>query len=131
MAHFAELDESCRVVAVVTVANDAITRDGVENEALGVSLLSSLRGHSRFMQTSRTGRIRKRYAAIGMTYDSARDAFIPPRPFPSWTLDEQTCDWMPPVPSPTDGLYMWDESSAKWVRVDELASSLQDAVSRP
>lgn len=117
MAHFAELDESGRVVAVVKVANDAITRNGVEDATLGVSLLSSLRGHSRWVQTSYNGRIRKRYAAVGMTYDLARDAFIPPRPFPSWTMDEQTCNWMPPVPRPNDGTYRWDESGAKWVSV--------------
>ena len=58
---------------------------------------------------------RKNYAGIGYTYDYARDAFIPPKPFSSWTLNENTCQWEPPVAKPTDNkLYKWNESSQKW-----------------
>ena len=58
---------------------------------------------------------RKNYAGIGYTYDYARDAFIPPKPFSSWTLNENTCQWEPPVAKPTDNkLYKWNESSRKW-----------------
>ena len=56
-------------------------------------------------------------AGIGYTYDPVRDAFIPPKPYPSWTLNEQTCLWDPPVPMPTDGMYSWDEATTSWVTV--------------
>ena len=59
---------------------------------------------------------RKNYAGIGYTYDYARDAFIPPKPFPSWTLNSNTCLWDPPVEMPSDGkLYLWDEENQTWV----------------
>lgn len=62
--------------------------------------------------------LRKNYAGVGYTYDPVRDAFIPPQPFPSWTLNEQTCLWNPPVPAPTDGKrYAWDEATTSWVEV--------------
>ena len=60
--------------------------------------------------------LRKNYAGIGFTYDSVRDAFIPPQPFASWTLDEDTCLWDAPTPMPTDGkIYRWDEATLSWV----------------
>lgn len=62
--------------------------------------------------------LRKNYASIGYTYDENRDAFIPPKPFPSWILDEDTCYWSPPTPYPDDDkMYEWDESSTSWVEV--------------
>jgi hypothetical protein len=62
--------------------------------------------------------LRKNYAGIGFTYDSVRDAFIPPQPFASWTLNEDTCLWDAPVAYPTDGkIYRWDESTTSWVEV--------------
>jgi len=69
-----------------------------------------------WVQTSDTGSIRKNYAGIGHTYDATRDAFIPPQPYPSWTVDEDTCRWEAPVDYPDDGkLYEWDESITNWV----------------
>jgi len=60
--------------------------------------------------------LRKNFAGIGYTYDAQRDAFIPPKPFQSWTLNEDTCLWDPPVPMPTDGqFYYWDEATVSWV----------------
>lgn len=65
------------------------------------------------------GRMRKNYAGIGYTYDRVRDAFIPPNPFPSWVLNEDSCLWEPPVPVPdTENRYYWDEESTNWVLVD-------------
>lgn len=64
--------------------------------------------------------LRKNFAGVGYTYDESRDAFIPPQPFPSWTLDEQTCWWTPPSPVPDDGNnYDWDEGSLAWVLITE------------
>ena len=71
-----------------------------------------------WIQTSYTGSIRKNYAGVGFTYDSVRDAFIAPQPFPSWILNEDTCQWESPVPYPTDDLrYDWDEATTNWVEV--------------
>lgn len=61
--------------------------------------------------------LRKNYAGIGYTYDRTRDAFIPPKPYASWTLNEDTCLWDAPTPMPTDGVYTWDESTTSWVAV--------------
>ena len=88
MAHFAELDQTNIVLRVIVVPND--------HEAGGESWCNNLLGGS-WKQTSYNATIRKNYAGIGYTYDSARDAFIPPQPHPSWVLDEQTCQWQSPV----------------------------------
>ena len=65
--------------------------------------------------------LRKNYAGVGFTYDSVRDAFIPPQPYASWTLNEDTCQWDSPVPYPTDGLrYDWDEETLAWVEVTDV-----------
>ena len=64
--------------------------------------------------------LRKNYAGIGFTYDRVRDAFIPPKPYPSWTLNENTCLWDAPTPMPTDdAYYRWDEATTSWVTIQE------------
>lgn len=119
MAHFAELNESNVVTQVIVVANAELLVDGVESEAKGVDFLESLYGHRNWRQTSYNGNQRKNYAGIGFTYDASRDAFIPPQPFASWTLDGATCRWVSPVPYPDDGnLYRWDEDAGAWVNVE-------------
>jgi len=68
-----------------------------------------------WLETRKDGSIRKNYAGIGFSYDSTRDAFIPPQPYPSWTLNEDTCLWEPPVAYPTDGnMYNWNEETQTW-----------------
>jgi len=118
MAHFAELDSSNSVIRVIVVGNpDCMDDAGNESEAVGIAFCQQLFGaDTRWLQTSYNGNIRKRYAGIGYTYDPALDAFIPPQPFPSWTLDTATCDWQPPIPCPDDGqIYDWDEASQSWL----------------
>lgn len=117
MAHFAQLDENNVVMQVVVVHNNELLDNGVESEAKGVAFCQSLFGaHTTWVQTSYNGNIRKNYAGIGYAYDKARDAFIPPQPFPSWTLNEETAKWEPPVPMPSDGqIYLWDETAGNWV----------------
>jgi hypothetical protein len=118
MAHFAELNESNVVTQVLVVANAELIDGDTESEAKGIAFLASLYGHDRWKQTSYNATIRKNYAGIGFTYDSVRDAFIPPQPFTSWTLDEATCRWEPPVPYPSEGgPYRWDEDAGAWVNV--------------
>jgi hypothetical protein len=119
MAHFAEINNSNIVTRVVVIGNsDCLDGDGNESEAVGVAFCRSLYGNStNWVQTSYNNRIRKNYAGIGYTWDSGRNAFIPPKPYASWSLNETTCDWAPPTPGPTDGMYYWDEGNTRWVKV--------------
>ena len=117
MAHFAQLNEQSIVMQVIVVANQELLLDGIESEEKGIAFCQSLLGGN-WKQTSYNGRIRKNYAGIGYTYDENRNAFIPPQPFPSWTLVEATCQWTAPVAMPTDGkLYSWDEATLSWIEV--------------
>ena len=122
MAHFAQIDENNLVIQVVVVANPVLLdADGNESESIGIEFCQSLIGEgTQWVQTSYNGRIRKNYAGIGYTYDLQRDAFIPPQPFASWMLNEDTCRWDAPVPYPTDGKrYRWDEDTVSWVEVPD------------
>ena len=117
MAHFAKLDSNNVVTQVIVVHNNELLDNGVEREAKGIAFCQSLFGGI-WKQTSYNGTIRKNYAGIGFTYDSSRDAFIPPKPYNSWTLDESTCRWAAPVSPPNDGKqYEWSESALNWVEV--------------
>tara|TARA_R110000868_G_C10850491_1_gene760774 strand:+ start:1032 stop:1400 length:369 start_codon:yes stop_codon:yes gene_type:complete len=119
MAYFAKLDKNNVVLEVNLVNDTELLQDGVESETKGVEFLVDWSGgYSNWKQTSYNGNFRKNYAGIGYTYDSARDAFIPPQPFPSWTLNEDTCLWDAPTPMPTDGQrYQWNEPTTSWVAV--------------
>ena len=114
MAHFVRLDENLIVAQSIVVQNNELIDNGVESEAKGIAFCQSLFPGTTWVQTSYNGRIRRNYAGIGYTYDLGRDAFIPPQPYPSWLLDETTCQWEAPVPMP-DGLYRWDEAAGEWV----------------
>jgi hypothetical protein len=115
MAHFAKLDSNNIVTQVVTVNNDVLIENGTEKEQKGIDFLVKLFGNEIWKQTSYNGSIRKNYAGVGYTYDSNRDAFIPPKPYASWTLNEDNCTWEAPVARPTDGnIYNWDEESEQW-----------------
>jgi hypothetical protein len=118
MAHFAQLDGRNQVTQVIVVNNSDILDDnGQESEAVGIAFCQNLLGaDTNWRQTSYNGRIRKNYAGIGFTYDAGRDAFIPPQPYPSWVLNEATCQWEAPASYPEDGLlYRWDEKSGAWL----------------
>ena len=116
MAHFAKLDENNNVIAIHVVNNNVITVNGIESEQTGINFLTGLYGHTLWKQTSYNGSIRKNYAGIGYTYDAARDAFIAPKPFNSWVLNEDTCQWQAPTPMPTtEGkFYYWSEDDLSW-----------------
>ena len=119
MAHFAKLDGNNAVLEVHCVHNNELMVDGIESEAKGVAFLVMWSGGYPFWkQTSYNGTMRKNYAGIGYTYDSQRDAFIAPQPFPSWLLDEQTCQWHPPIQYPSDDKrYEWDEPTTSWKEI--------------
>ena len=107
MAHFAQLDNNNIVLQVMVVSD--------EYESTGEEWCANHSG-GRWKQTSRSGRIRKNYAGVGYTYDEQRDAFIPPKPFLSWILNEENCKWQAPVTIPNDGYnYRWSESLSRWI----------------
>ena len=114
MAHFAKLNSDNIVTKVEVVSNDIAT-----NEKAGVDFLNNLYGtNDVWKQTSYNGNIRKNYAGIGYKYDQTRDAFIAPKPFSSWTLNETTCQWEAPVAYPDDGKrYKWNEDTTSWDEV--------------
>lgn len=109
MAHFAEVDENNIVTRVLVVSNDL--------EHRGADFLANDLGlGGRWIQTSYNNNIRKNFAGIGFSYDESRDAFIPPKPFDSWLLDELTCRWVAPKPKPNeDDWFIWDEEKGDWL----------------
>lgn len=116
MAHFAKLDSNNIVIKVHKVANHVILKsDGTESELKGKQFLNSLHGTAKWVQTSYNGSFRKNFAGVGYTYDATRDAFIRPKPYPSYVLNETTCKWEAPIPHPTDGSFCeWDEENQEW-----------------
>lgn len=121
MAHFAELDGNNIVTQVVVVNNETIDNlPFPESEPVGVEFCQSLYGADTvWKQTSYSASFRKHYAGVGYIYDATLDAFIPPKPYPSWLLNTTTCDWEAPVPYPNDGkTYYWDEATLSWVLVE-------------
>ena len=119
MAHFAQLDENNVVTQVIVVHNnELLDENGIEQESKGIAFCQSLLGGN-WVQTSYNSNFRKNYAGIGFTYDRQRDAFIPPKPFASWILNESTCLWESPVLRPDNGeRHYWDESKLSWELVD-------------
>ena len=116
MAHFAELIDGI-VARVIVVSNADTASNGIEDEAIGAAFCHNLLG-GEWVQTSYNGNMRKNYAGIGYTYDTARDAFIARKPYASWVLDEATCRWGAPVPMPSaGGPWAWDEGTESWVAV--------------
>jgi hypothetical protein len=128
MSHFAKLDEN-NIVTFVTVGRQE--DDGKEQELCDrtgdVYKQTSYNTRGGVHYNPETGEpsadqskaLRKNYAGIGFTFDEERDAFIPPQPFPSWVLNEESCLWDAPVPYPTDGgLYSWDEAAGEWVAAE-------------
>ena len=112
MAHYAFLDTNNIVTEVIVGKNEG--EDGIDWE----QHYGEFRGQT-CKRTSYNGNIRKNYAGIGYIYDASRDAFIAPKPYASWTLDEATCIWQAPTPMPTDAdkFYRWDEPTLSWVEI--------------
>ena len=110
MAHYAFLDDNNIVTEVITGIDETELIESLDTEAW----YGNFRGQV-CKRTSYNGNIRKNYAGIGFTYDYERDAFIPPKTFASWQLNEETCQWESPTPYPTDGFsYSWNESRLDW-----------------
>jgi hypothetical protein len=120
MAHFAKLDEN-NVVVQVIVVDDKDTADafGVEKEQIGIAFCEALLGGT-WKQTSYNGNIRKNYAGIGYIYNADIDVFLPPQPYASWVVNNETAEWEAPVTMPDDGQrYSWDEDTTSWVLISQ------------
>lgn len=117
MAHFAKIDSNNIVTEIVAVNNNVLlTADGTESELKGKQFLNGLLGQAEWVQTSFNASFRKNFAGLGHTYDSTRDAFVSPKPFNSWILNEDTCQWEAPVQHPIDGTVCeWDEENQEWI----------------
>jgi len=118
MAHFAQLENNIVKQVIVVSNQDILDENGQESEEKGIAFCSNLLGGT-WKQTSYNGKIRKNYAGIGYTYDEGRDAFIAPKPYNSWLLNESTCQWESPIPYPNDNkFYVWDEETTSWVEIN-------------
>ena len=121
MAHFAQLDDNNVVIQVIVVSNDDCSDgSGTESESIGVAFCQKLLGaNTNWKQTSYNGNMRVRYAGVGYSYNASLDAFVPPQPFPSWTLNNTTAAYDPPLTEPTlteeqitaGSYYVWDEDA--------------------
>ena len=117
MAHYAKVNNG--IVEQVIVAEAEFFNTFVDTSP-GQWLQTSYNTHGGIHALGGTP-LRKNYAGIGYTYDWQRDAFIPPKPFASWVLDEDTCLWQAPTPAPTEGVWEWDETTLNWVAQTPLA----------
>lgn len=109
--NFAQIDEN-GVVTQVIVA----TKSFIDSGAVG--------DPTKWIQCSWSNKIRKRMPGPGYKYDSMRDAFITPAPYPSWVLDEETLEWTPPIPKPTTYSAVWDETNQQWISRSEFLKNL-------
>jgi hypothetical protein len=119
MAHFAQLENNIVKQVIVVSNQDIIDENGQESEEKGIAFCSHLLGGN-WKQTSYNGNFRKNYAGIDYTYDESRDAFIAPKPYNSWLLNENTCQWESPTPYPNDNkFYVWNEETTSWIEVND------------
>ena len=123
MAHFAKIGLGSIVTQVHVLNNEVLMKDGEENEQQGVEFLQNLhKTTDKFIQTSYNNNFRKNYAWRGYTYDKTRDAFILPKPYPSWGLNEDTCRWEAPIACPSDDpkiIYRWNEELTGWEVIEK------------
>ena len=117
MAHFAKIEDGVVTQVIVVSNKDCADATGVEKESIGIAFCERLFGGT-WKQTSYNGSIRKNYAGIGYTYNADIDAFVPPKPFASWLLNEETAQWEAPVAMPTEGRWSWDEDAGNWVEAE-------------
>ena len=120
MAHFAQIDNNT-VVQVIVIDQETLNTGCWGDPSTWIQTSFNVRGGVHYGPDGNADggvALRKNYAGIGFTYDPARDAFYAPQPFPSWTLDNNTCLWQPPVAMPDDGnLYNWNESTLSWDKI--------------
>lgn len=122
MAHFAQIDENNIVTQVLVIEQNVIDTGLFQIPTSFIQTSFNTRGGVHYGEDGHPddgAPFRKNYAAIGYVYDPVRDAFYAPQPFPSWTLNEDTCFWESPVVPPNDGkLYQWDENALNWIEMN-------------
>ena len=124
MSHFAEIDANGTVLRVIVAEQDFINTGAVGDPARWIQTSYNTSGGVHRLGGTP---LRMNYAGIGYTYDRIRDAFVPPQPFASWTLDETTCLWTAPAPRPQDDkVYYWDEASLTWQLSEHQPMSEED-----
>jgi len=126
VAHYAKIEDGIVTQVIVVDNKDTADANGVEKEHIGAAFCERLFGGT-WMQTSYNGNKRKNYAGIGYTYNADLDAFVPPKPYASWVLNEETAQWNAPVPMPEDAgtgeppkMYSWDEDTVSWKEVETV-----------
>lgn len=121
MSHFAQIDENNIVTQVIVIEQDVVDTGMFGDPASWIQTSYNTQGGVHVLGGTP---LRKNYAGIGYTYDATRVAFIPPKPFNSWILNEDTCLYDAPVPQPTDGkIYQWDEDTVSWIEIIDVANS--------
>ena len=117
MAHYAQLDETNKVIQVIVIHNNELITDGKESEQKGIEFCKGLFGaDTKWVQTSYNASFRKHFAGVGYTYDEVKDVFVPPQTYPSWVLDTNDYIWKAPKDRPQDSnIYSWDETKLEWV----------------
>lgn len=121
MAHFAEIDKNGTVLRVL-VTDNSMPNEGLDwlETRLGGNWIKTSYNTRKGQHLKGGEPFRKNYAGIGYTYDQERDAFIPPKPFESWILNEETCHWEAPIQQPdSESVYIWSEQTTSWVEVTE------------
>jgi hypothetical protein len=116
VAHFCKIENGIVTQVVVVDNKDTADAFGVEKEYIGAAFCERLLG-GEWKQTSYNGNFRKNYAGIGYSYNADIDAFVPPKPFASWVLNEDTAQWEAPTPMPEEGMWTWDEETTSWVEM--------------
>ena len=111
MAHFAEIDKNNIVLRIIVADQDFIDSGAVGDPKNWIQTSYNTQGNIHKLGGTP---LRKNYAGVGFTYNKSLDAFIPPQPYKSWTLDEKTCTWNAPIEMPVDGTYEWDEGKLTW-----------------
>tara|TARA_R110002124_G_scaffold240130_2_gene405345 strand:+ start:1150 stop:1497 length:348 start_codon:yes stop_codon:yes gene_type:complete len=115
MAHFCKIGKGSKVLTVEVVHNNIAT-----TEQVGIDFLNNLYGTNDVWKQTFTDGTRKNYSGIGYKYDQTRDAFIPPKPYISWILNETTCQWEAPIALPdTENRYTWNEETQQWDLINE------------
>lgn len=126
MAHYALINSENIVVEVITGVDENIIQTDLDGTKVGGSSEAWEEFYASrpwftglyCKRASYNNNYRKNYPGIGFKYDSTRDAFIAPKPFNSWILDETTCSWIAPKPRPEDGIWEWDEENLQWVELN-------------
>ena len=121
MSHFAEINNDGIVQRVIVAEQDFINSGAVGDSFRWIQTSFNTKGGKHYPEGSEVSDgdgFRKNFAGVGFTYDKTRDAFIQPKTFPSWVLDESTCQWKPPTPYPNDGkAHEWDEDTTSWKEI--------------